>query len=115
MIGTETIAETAHEIVWRGFKHEFGAPREHVREQPQWDKIRRLGTKLWLDTGDADVAAKLWCSQFEALTTNNTLLNKEIQKGIYDRLIAEAASVMKVVAPDMDRSAWRTEKSEWTP
>ncbi len=69
MIGTETIAETAREIVCRGFKHEFDAPRTDVRAQPMWDEIRRLGTKLWLDTGDTDVAAKLWCSQFEALTT----------------------------------------------
>ncbi len=104
MIGTETIAETAREIVCRGFKHELGAPRTDAEAQPLWDEIRRLGTRLWLDTGDTDVAAKLWCSQFEALTTNNTLLNKEVQKGIYDRLITEAASVMKVVAPDIDRS-----------
>jgi transaldolase len=30
-----------------------------------------------------------------ALTTNNTLLNKEIQKGIYDRLILEARDLVK--------------------
>jgi transaldolase len=101
MIGTDTIAEAAHEIACRGFKHEFGAANRAVKEQPLWDNVRRLGTKLWLDTGDMEVAAGLWSSQFEALTTNNTLLNKEIQKGLYDRLIAEAASVMKAVAPDI--------------
>lgn len=104
MIGTDTIAEAAHEIACRGFKHEFGVAGRAVKEQPLWDNVRRLGTKLWLDTGDMEVAAGLWSSQFEALTTNNTLLNKEIQKGIYDRLIAEAASVMKAVAPDIGRS-----------
>ncbi|MHC4116146.1 MAG: transaldolase family protein [Planctomycetota bacterium] len=102
MIGTDTIAEAAHEIACRGFKHEFGTAAVQVKEQPLWDNIRRLGTRLWLDTGDMDLSARLWCSQFEALTTNNTLLNKEIQKGIYDRLIAEAASVLKVVAPDIE-------------
>ena len=104
MIGTDTIAEAAHEIACRGFKHEFGAADRAIKEQPLWDNVRRLGTKLWLDTGDMEVAAGLWSSQFEALTTNNTLLNKEIQKGLYDRLIAEAASVMKAVAPDIGRS-----------
>lgn len=103
MIGTETIAQTAHKIAIRGFEHEFGTSKTDVKERPLWDKVRRLGTELWLDTGDVDVAAMLWCSQFEALTTNNTLLNKEIQKGIYDRLITEAASEIKAVAPEIDK------------
>jgi len=30
-----------------------------------------------------------------ALTTNNTLVNKEIQKGIYDDFIAEAKGLVK--------------------
>ncbi|MHC4511481.1 MAG: transaldolase family protein, partial [Planctomycetota bacterium] len=62
-----------------------------------------MGTRLWLDTGDMDVASKLWCEAFEALTTNNTLLNKEIQKGLYDNLIIEAASAIKDAAPDIGK------------
>ena len=42
-----------------------------------------------------DEAAELWCSSFAALTTNNSLLNKEVQKGIYDDLIKEVAAVTK--------------------
>jgi transaldolase len=58
---------------------------------PFWAGLRGVGTELWLDTGDLDAAAELWCAEFTALTTNNTLLNNEIQKGIYDDLIAAAA------------------------
>jgi len=44
-------------------------------------------------------AKTLWCSDFEALTTNNTLLNKEVQKGIYDDLISEIGDAIREVAP----------------
>jgi len=65
-------------------------------------KLRDAGTTLWLDTGDRDEATRLWTSEFEALTTNNTLLNKEIQKGIYDGLVGKAAATIREVAPDLD-------------
>jgi len=44
----------------------------------------------------------LWSSEFDALTTNNTLLNKEVQKGIYDDLIRKAADVIRRAAPQID-------------
>jgi transaldolase len=47
-------------------------------------------------------ATRLWTSEFEALTTNNTLLNKEVQKGIYDGLVGKAAAAIREVAPDLD-------------
>jgi transaldolase len=61
------------------------------RDNGLWERFRNSGTELWLDTGDIEAAKKLWNKNFTALTTNNTLLNKEIQKGIYDDLIKEAA------------------------
>ena len=39
-------------------------------------------------------AENIWTSEMTALTTNNTLLNKEIQKGIYDSFIAEAKEIV---------------------
>ncbi|MDD3117751.1 MAG: transaldolase family protein [Victivallales bacterium] len=59
-----------------------------------WKTLRDCGTALWLDTGDADAAAGLWCEDFSALTTNNTLLNREIQKGLYDGLIQTMAGIV---------------------
>jgi len=62
---------------------------------PFWQKLREVGTELWLDTGDMDEAEKNWSAEMTALTTNNTLVNKEIQKGIYDDFIAEAKGLVK--------------------
>jgi len=62
---------------------------------PTWKALRELGTELWLDTGDIEEAKALWCAEFSALTTNNTLLNKEVQKGIYDDLVPEAAALLR--------------------
>ncbi len=87
----KTLHERIREFVRRGFNHPFGQPGIAVKDDPEWRKIRQTGTRLWLDTGDIEEATKLWNSSFDALTTNNTLLNKEIQKGIYDQLIREAA------------------------
>jgi transaldolase len=91
-----------HEFVREGFAHKFGKPAVAAKDDPEWRKLRDAGTRLWLDTGDIDEAAKLWNSSFDALTTNNTLLNKEIQKGIYDDLVAKAARAVLDAAPDID-------------
>ena len=62
---------------------------------PFWQKLREVGTELWLDTGDMNEAGKIWSAEMTALTTNNTLVNKEIQKGIYDDFIAKAKKIVK--------------------
>jgi transaldolase len=59
-----------------------------------WNSLAEAGTEIWLDTGDIDEASALWSSEMTALTTNNTLLNREIQKGIYDELILEANKLL---------------------
>ncbi len=61
------------------------------RSSPFWSALTETGSELWLDTGDIDAAGQLWCDEFSALTTNNTLLNKEVQKGTYDAFISETA------------------------
>ena len=45
-----------------------------------------------------DAAESLWIDEFTALTTNNTLLNTEIQKGIYDELIERAGALLTDLA-----------------
>lgn len=68
---------------------------ESAQADPFWQKLRKTGTELWLDTGDMDEAAKNWSAEMTALTTNNTLVNKEIQKGIYDDFVARAKEIVK--------------------
>jgi transaldolase len=60
-----------------------------------WNSLRKAGTELWLDTGDMDEAEANWTAEMSALTTNNTLLNNEIQKGIYDVFIFEAKNLVR--------------------
>ena len=78
------------------------AAGERYPAKSLWSAVRRTGTELWLDTGDMDEASSLWCEEFSALTTNNTLLNREVQKGIYDGLIAEVAGELKGRVPEED-------------
>jgi transaldolase len=69
--------------------------RESFPSSPLWAAAVRTGTSLWLDTGDIDAARSLWTREFQALTTNNTLLNKEVQKGLYDELVPDAAALIR--------------------
>lgn len=86
------------DFVWKDVleKHVNG------KTDPFWESLRSTGTELWLDTGDMPEAEANWSSEFSALTTNNTLLNKEIQKGIYDVFISEAKSIVRDL-PHEDR------------
>ena len=81
------IEEVAHDLAREGFRHVFGEPSVSADSDQVWRAVRNTGTRLWLDTGDIEDAGKLWNAEFEALTTNNTLLNKEIQKGVYDEMM----------------------------
>jgi transaldolase len=65
------------------------------KKDPFWESLRKTGTELWLDTGDMEEAEANWSAEMSALTTNNTLLNNEIQKGIYDVFISEAKSIVR--------------------
>ena len=111
MVVTSTIAETVYKITAGNFTHEFGKPEVPLKGLTAWENIRNTGTRLWLDTGDINVAKDLWCSQFEALTTNNTLLNREIQKGIYDNLIGDTASEIRKHNPGIDEKQLQLEVS----
>jgi transaldolase len=79
------------DFVWKNLseKHVTG------KSDPFWESLSNTGTELWLDTGDMEEAEANWSSEMIALTTNNSLLNNEIQKGIYDIFISEAKSVVR--------------------
>ncbi len=62
---------------------------------PLWQRLRELGTALWLDSGSMDDTAPLWTAEMTALTTNNSLLNKEVQNGQYDELVPAACEALK--------------------
>ena len=90
----ETMADINTRIsdfVWKNLseKHVTG------KHDPFWESLFNTGTELWLDTGDMEEAEANWSAEMAALTTNNSLLNNEIQKGIYDIFISEAKAVVR--------------------
>lgn len=90
-ITTQTLSESIKGIILKDIK----IPQNHQYESdPFWQSLKATGTELWLDTGDLEEAGKIWTSDMTALTTNNTLLNTEIQKGIYDDFVATANKVI---------------------
>src|SRR5579871_2592800 len=66
---------------------------------PVLAKFNRIGTQLWLDTGNLEEASKLWRAEMSALTTNNTLANQVVQTGIMDESTTDAARRIKDVEP----------------
>jgi len=83
-----------HQFVTKSFKPRLGELTDTFETNPLWQKLSGVGTQLWLDTGSIEDAQKCWTREFAALTTNNTLLNREVQTGRYDSLIAEAAKIL---------------------
>ena len=85
--------------VLQGFKPVYGQKKSQFESNPRWQGVRDAGTELWLDTGDIGAISKLWTSEFSALTTNNTLLNKEVQRGQYDELVRRTAARLRELEP----------------
>jgi transaldolase len=88
------LSRQVHDFVTMEFTPRFGRPETKFGSDDLWRRFRDLGTELWLDSGNFDEVGQVWTREFSALTTNNTLLNKEIQTGTYDDLIAEAADLL---------------------
>lgn len=88
------LAEQVHDFLLKGYGAGEGPPAGTFASNPAWRRLRELGTELWLDTGSLAESSALWSAEFSALTTNNTLLNREVQGGQYDDLIAEARELL---------------------
>jgi transaldolase len=90
-----SLAESVHDFLLKGFTPHYGERGGEFAANPVWQAMRQAGSELWLDTGDIEEISKNWTREFTAVTTNNTLLNKEVQTGRYDEFIVEAAEVLK--------------------
>lgn len=97
------VATAVSRFVKRDFTPHFGQLQAGFASNPLWLRMRQLGSQLWLDTGDIDSAGQLWTREFSALTTNNTLLNREVQKGTYDALIVQARQLLDSFEDMTDR------------
>lgn len=98
------VEQKAHELVMADAKANPDPPVKCVNNSKSvWKAVCRTGTELWLDTGDAEAARCEWDPCFKALTTNNSLLNREVQKGTYDALIRSTAQDLRQSDPDLDK------------
>jgi transaldolase len=88
-----------HACVLEGFAPKYGQLEQSFASNPRWRALRDAGTEPWLDTGDIEGIRKLWAREFGALTTNNTLLNKEVQRGQYDDLVKRTAARIRKAVP----------------
>ncbi|MCK4623827.1 MAG: transaldolase family protein [Phycisphaerae bacterium] len=88
------LVEEVRDFVREGFTPRFGQLAATLPANPVWGRLREMNAELWLDTGSIEEAGELWSREFSALTTNNTLLNREVQKGTYDDLVGEAAELL---------------------
>ncbi|NLF29553.1 MAG: transaldolase [Planctomycetes bacterium] len=86
------LGRKAEALVRESHRPEGGEGR--FPSHPLWRRLRELGTELWLDSGDIEEISDVWTREFSGLTTNNSLLNKEIQKGTYDALIERTAEML---------------------
>ena len=88
------LSQQVHDFIRRDFSPHFGQPEGEFQSDPFWRQFPDLGTALWLDSGNFEEVGRVWTREFSALTTNNTLLNKEVQTGTYDGLISKAADLL---------------------
>ncbi len=94
----EAVAGLAAEIVTEGFA---GAGSEPFSSEPAYEALVKAGSELWLDTGAADAARKVWAKELRGLTTNNTLINQVVQTGLVDSTVGTIAQRLKDGFPDM--------------
>ncbi len=92
------LANLSKSLSLNGFK---GIPTPKFPSLNKLNEFIKLGSQLWMDTGDLESALPLWKSQFTALTTNNTLANQVVQKGIMDFIIKKAYKEIKSSFPNI--------------
>ncbi len=94
------LTQLVRDLALEGFT---GAGHTDAPSQPRYAHLRALGTEPWLDTGDAEAAAAAWAPEVGALTTNNTLVNQVIQKGVLDGFVRDAVAKLRSARPDLSR------------
>ncbi len=94
---TDTIVDRLGELI----REDVSEQRVEPEADSFWGALAAAGTELWLDTGDIDAARGLWTREMTSLTTNNSLLNNEVQKGIYDDFIRKVGGILE----DLDSDA----------
>ena len=95
-----TISKELDELVHGIASRDLGAggPSGQYESDPLLARLKALGTELWIDTGDLELARSIWKTELTALTTNNTLANQVVQSRVMDEVIQETVRKLKEVS-----------------
>ena len=92
------------QFIRKDFTPRFGELAGTFGTNTFWRLSAEAGSELWLDSGSIVDVGHLWTNEFVALTTNNSLLNREVQAGAYDTLVPEAAALLaEAKLPERER------------
>ena len=98
---SKNLSETVHRIACREISS--GKPSDQYQSDPLLARLRELGTELWIDTGELELAQSIWKNELTALTTNNTLANQVVQSGVMDDVIQETVGKLGEAASGLSR------------
>lgn len=93
---SKELDDLVHGIAAR--KIEKGDVSGQYQSDPMLARLKTLGSELWIDTGDLELARSIWRKELSALTTNNTLANQVVQTGVMDDLIQETVQKLNAAA-----------------
>lgn len=98
---SKDLSETVHHIAFKPVSP--GGPSNAYPSDPLLARLKELGTELWIDTGDLELAQSIWKTELTALTTNNTLANQVVQSGVMDEVIKETVEKLGEAASGLSR------------
>ncbi len=98
---SKDLSETVHRIAFQEITP--GKPSGQYQSDPLLSRLKELGTELWIDTGELELAQSIWKTELTALTTNNTLANQVVQSGVMDEVIQETVKKLGEAASGLSR------------
>ncbi|TDJ50211.1 MAG: transaldolase [Nitrospina sp.] len=98
---SKDLSETIHRIAFQDIRPD--KPSNQYQSDPLLARLKELGSELWIDTGDLELAQSIWKTELTALTTNNTLANQVVQSGVMDAVIQETVDKLAEAASGLSR------------
>ena len=98
---SKDLSETVHRIAFQDIRPD--KPSNQYQSDPLLARLKELGSELWIDTGDLELAQSIWKIELTALTTNNTLANQVVQSGVMDAVIQETVDKLAEAASGLSR------------
>ena len=98
---SKDLSETVHRIAFQDIRPD--KPSNQYQSDPLLARLKELGSELWIDTGDLELAQSIWKTELTALTTNNTLANQVVQSGVMDAVIQETVDKLAEAASGLSR------------